>query len=156
MEEHSTPTGLVATSAGADRATDSNTLEGLGPMQSIDQATCLGRSIWILWKDRISCVDEVSFKIKGTFQCAHDQCGLQIIWTLLSCMCLESYYFCQIVRSIRTSSGRCWMCTSCRLERSMHLLIKINPLEEVSLLLHVVYFTVWTSRCRCAKDLSRE
>jgi len=43
--------------------------------------------------------------------------------------------------SIRTSSSRCWIYMSCRLERSICLSIKISLLEEVSLLLHVIYST---------------
>jgi len=34
----------------------------------LDRAVGLGRSIRILWEDRISCIAEVYFKIKDTFQ----------------------------------------------------------------------------------------
>ena len=74
MKGYSTPTAPLLPVIESPAPT---ALEGLfsGSSTGVDATVGLGRSIRILWKDRIPCMDKVSFKIKDTFQCARDQFG---------------------------------------------------------------------------------
>jgi len=86
--------------------------------------------------------EEVSFILKDTpVDPDREYLGLVILYAYILRKLLSFY---QIDRWHRFELllSACWMHMSCgTLQRSIYLLIKINTLEEVSLLLHVVYST---------------
>jgi len=76
----------VAASTGAIRATGSNMWRACGS-STANSNRAVGledQSRSYVGIGSLSCIDEVSFKIKDTFQCARDRSGSRTTWTLLS------------------------------------------------------------------------
>jgi len=118
------------------------------------------RSIRILWKDRISCIDKVSFKIKDTFQWFATP--IDPDRELLGACCQHKNTIIFLLnRSIQTLSSVCWITIYPVGCRDLYVVIKINTLERVSSLLEPVIYSTSASvdvplSVRGAEDLSRE